>query len=122
MNDLQPQNFAMLAGDSKVLKVTVVDETGTPLPLAGTQSVTWRMARTARSTPVLSKTLASGVTLIADAAALGGVNCGRLDVRVESADSGPLDGEYFHDCQIVDASGARSTIFYGRANVTPNLA
>lgn len=121
MNDLLPQNFAMLAGDSKVLKVTVVDETGSPLPLAGTQSVTWRLGRTARSTPVLSKTLAGGVTIIATDAGAGQANCGRMDVRIDTADSDPLDGEYVHDCQIVDAAGARATIFHGRAVINPNL-
>ncbi|MFA5989690.1 MAG: hypothetical protein WC803_08805 [Sphingomonas sp.] len=122
MNDLQPQNFAMLAGDSKVITVTVVDETGARYRLTGTQSITWRLARTARSVPILSKTLTDGVTIVTEDAGVDGANCGRMDVRIDSADSEPLDGEYFHDCQIVDASGARSTIFYGRANVTPNLA
>lgn len=42
--ELEPQNFAVLAGDSKVLKVTVTDENGVPLPLAGTLSATWRLA------------------------------------------------------------------------------
>lgn len=121
MNDIDPQNFEMAAGDSKVLKVTVTDEAGSALPLAGTSSVVWRMARTARSLPVLSKTIADGVTIITDQAAQGEANCGRIDIRIESAESAPLDGEYFHDCHLVDATGAHSTIFYGRIFVSPNL-
>lgn len=116
-----PQNFSLFAGDAKTLKVTVFDEDGDPIPLAGVQAVTWRLARTARSVPVLTKTMGAGVTVIADDADEGGANCGRLDVVIESADSDPLDGEYVHECQIVDASGARSAIFYGRANVAPSL-
>ncbi|WP_298399524.1 hypothetical protein [Sphingobium sp.] len=116
-----PQNFSLFAGDAKTLKVTVFNEEGDPIPLAGVQAVTWRLARTARSVPVLTKTIGAGVTVIADDAAEGGANCGRLDVVIESADSDPLDGEYVHECQIVDASGARSAIFYGRANVAPSL-
>lgn len=119
--ELEPQNFAVLAGDSKVLKVTVTDENGVPLPLAGTLSATWRLARSRRGADLLTKALGSGVTILTDQAAAGEANCGRLNILISSADSEALDGEYFHDCQIVDATGAQSTVFFGRVNVTPNL-
>jgi hypothetical protein len=121
MSDQDPQNFNVRAGDSKVLKVTVTDENGVPLPLAGTQSATWRLARSARGTDILTKTISNGITILTDQAAVGEPNCGRLNVLISSADSEALDGEYFHDCQIVDATGATSTVFYGRVNAIPNL-
>lgn len=117
-----PQNFTLSAGAGLILKITVFDEAGDPIPLAGTQSVTWKLARTARSASVLSKTLGAGATIITDDAAQGGANCGRLDVQIDAADSADLDGEYFLDCRLLDANGDTSRIFYGRGFIAPGLA
>jgi hypothetical protein len=121
MTDGIPQNFTMKSGDSKTLEVTVRDAAGVAIPLAGTPSVEWNLARTVRSAAALTKTLGAGVTIIATNAALGEVNCGRLDIAISHTDSEALDGEFVHDCLLIDDSGARSTIFQGRANFTPNL-
>jgi hypothetical protein len=121
MTDFVPQNFTMKSGDSKTLEVTVRDANGVPIPLAGTSAMTWRAARTARSAPALSKTIGAGITILSVNAAAGQSNCGRCDIVITSADSEPMDGEYFHDCHMVDATSAHSTIFQGRANFTPNM-
>lgn len=117
-----PQNFNLSAGSGLILKITVFDDAGTPIPLAGTQSVTWKLARTARSAPVLTKTLGSGATIITSDAGLGGANCGRLDVQIDAGDSAALDGEYFHDCRLLDQQGDTSRIFYGRGFIAPGLS
>ena len=117
-----PQNFTLSAGAGLILKITVFDEAGDPIPLAGTQSVAWKLARTARSAAVLTKTLGNGATIITDDAGQGGTNCGPLNVQIDAADSADLDGEYFHDCRLVDVAGDTSRIFYGRGFVTPGLA
>jgi hypothetical protein len=121
MTDMQPQNFELSSGDSKILKVTVVDENGDPLPLAGSQSVNFRLSRSRRSPTVLEKELNDGVTIIATDAGAGQANAGRLDIRLEAADTEPLDGEYYHECKVVDQTGATTTIFFGRANIKRNL-
>lgn len=117
-----PQNFKLSAGSGLILKITVFDDAGVPVPLAGTQSVTWKLGRTANSSPVLTKTLGAGATIITNDAGLGGANCGRLDVRIDAGDSAVLNGEYFHDCRLLDAAGDTSRIFYGRGFVSPGLA
>lgn len=117
-----PQNFTMSAGAGLILKITVFDEAGAPLPLAGTQAVTWKLARSARSTTaVLTKTLGDGATVITDDAAEGGANAGRLNVQIDPADSAGLAGEYFHECTLQDADGDLSRIFYGRGFVAPSI-
>lgn len=121
MTDFAPQNFSMKSGDSKTLEVTVRNANGVPIALAGTSVMTWRLARTARSTPALSKTIGAGITIIATNAAAGEANCGRCDIVISAVDSELLDGEYFHDCHMIDVAGAHITIFEGRANFTPNL-
>lgn len=117
-----PQNFTMSAGDRRVLKVTVFDEDGAPVPLAGTAAVTWELGRTARSVPALTKTLGAGVSIETASAAAGQANCGRLDVLIDSADSAALDGEYYHTCRVTDAAGAPTQIFHGRVFVSPGFA
>ena len=121
MIDAIPQNFTMRSGDSKTLEVTVRDSNGVPIALAGTASAEWKLARTARSTAALTKTISNGITLLTDEAAAGEANCGRMNIFISHTDSEALDGEYVHDCLHVDGSGAHSTIFHGRANFTPNL-
>lgn len=117
-----PQNFTLSAGAGLILKVTVFDDAGNPVPLAGTQSVIWTLARTPRSATVLTKALGDGVTIATENAGQGGANCGRLDVRIDAADSLELDGEYFHDCRLIDAAGDASRIFYGRGFIAPGLS
>lgn len=113
-----PQNFVMHAGDSKRLKITLVDEADIPVPLAGVQTIEWKLGRTVRSVSALNKSLTNGgVVLITDQAGTGQVNCGRFDVLVNNADSINLDGEYVHICTVKDASGATQTVFHGRVNV-----
>lgn len=116
-----PQNFSLFAGDGKLLAVTIIGEGGEPVPLSRVSGVTWKLGRTARSVPILTKTVGAGVRIVADDADPGGANCGRLDVQLTSGDTQSLEGEYVHECQIVDAYGATSVIFYGRANVAPSL-
>lgn len=114
-----PQNFDMAAGTGLILKVTVFDEAGTAVPLAGTAAIVWGLARDARSAPVLVKSMGSGVTIITDQAAEGQPNCGRVDVQIDPADSAGLLGEYVHDCRLQDAQGRASRIFYGRGFIAP---
>lgn len=121
MSDVAPQNFTMAAGDSRVLEVTVRDLAGAPVALAGLQSATWRLAPTERDPFVLNKTIGAGINVLTTQAGIGEINCGRLDVLITETDSEPLDGEYFHDLHLVDASGAHSTVLKGRANFIPNL-
>ena len=106
-----PQNFALAAGEGMVLKVTIFDEEGEPLDLAGTTAVEWKLARTARSSaPILTKTLDDGIALVED-------ETGRLDVQLDPADTADLDGEYYHTCFVVTADGRTSQVFYGRPYV-----
>ena len=117
MNDA-PQNFQMNAGDSKRLKITLVDEADIPIPLNGVQTIEWSLARSVRGDAALVKSLANGgVVLITDQAGVGEVNCGRYDVLINHADSVALAGEYLHFCKLKDAAGAAQTVFRGRVQV-----
>lgn len=116
-----PQNFVMAAGEGTVLKVTIFDEDGNPLPLAGTTAVEWKLARTARSgAAILTKTLDDGISLIADQAGADEPNAGRLDVTLDPGETADLSGEYYHTCFVVTADGRTSQVFYGRPFFRPS--
>ena len=113
-----PQNFNMSAGDSKRLKITLVDEADIPIPLAGVQTIEWNLARSVRSDVALVKIVVNGgVVLITDQAGVGQVNCGRYDVLINHADTLALSGEYVHFCTLKDAAGATQTVFRGRVQI-----
>lgn len=118
MSELAPQNFSMSRGNNKLLKVTVTDETGTPIDVRLSSAVVWRLARSARSANVLSKVKDAGVTILTTNAAVGEANCGRMDINLDDSDTVNLDGEYYHDCILTDQAGTKTTIFHGRANFT----
>lgn len=117
-----PQNFELAAGSGLILKVTVFDEMGTPVPLAGAQAIVWRLARDARSPAVLTRSMGSGVAIITDQAGAGQANCGRVNVTITPAESAGLIGEYVHECRLTDATGQVARIFYGRGYVARALA
>lgn len=118
MSELAPQNFTMTPGNNKLLKVTVTNETGTPIDVRLSSAVTWRLARSARGANVLTKTVGVGVTILNTLAAAGEANCGRIDIELDDSDTAALDGEYHHDCLLIDNAGTKTTIFQGRANFT----
>lgn len=117
-----PQNFELAAGAGLILKVTVFDEAGEPVPLAGTSAIVWRLARDARSPAALTMELGSGVTILTDQAGTGQANCGRVNVTITPTDSAALVGEYVHECRLTDAAGQVTRIFYGRGFVSRALA
>lgn len=117
MSALHPQNFEVTAGDRKVLRVTVKDDNGNPVPLAGTQAVDWRLSRTQGSPEVLAKSLANGITIETDQAGDGEANAGRLDIVLTEADTLNLVDQYYHFCRLTDADGNPCAIFYGRGDV-----
>ena len=110
------QNFSMFSGDDKLLRVTITDANNGDLPfnLTGTTSTIWKAGRTSSSAVKVTKTLGSGIT-ITDA-----VN-GILEITLTPADTAALQGDYYHELQIVDASGKKRTVLAGTASIDDDL-
>jgi len=115
-----PQNFRATAGEGVVIKITVFED-GIPVAITDAQAVVWKMARTARSTALITKTLGAGVVIIPDQAAAGQPNAGRVDVTLDPAETAPLDGEYYCECFMTAADGAVSRIYFGRPFFGPKV-
>lgn len=110
---LTKQNFTMHSGDDKTLQFTVKDQDGVVVDITGA-SITWAFAARVGATAIASKTVGSGIT-ITDAAA------GVFQVTIDAADTASLTGGVlYHEAQLVDSGGVKSTIAYGDMTILPD--
>ncbi len=89
-------DFEMVSGDTKKLKITINNSDDTPYDITGSTDIKWQLF--INNTPEISKDLGAGI-IITD-----GVN-GILTISIDPADTDNLEGTYFHELQIKDASG-----------------
>jgi hypothetical protein len=109
------QNFTLYQGDDLVLQVTVKNPDGTVKDLTGASSIKWAMAKAAKGTALLSKTLGAGIT---NAAPLTGV----FEVTIAQGDTPTIAaGAYYHEAELVDAAGKKSTVLVGTATIVQAL-
>lgn len=108
-----PQNFTITSGDSKTLRVSVVDQDGAAVDLTGASAV-WAVA-TSRSTPILLQKATPASITITDGPG------GLLEVTLDPADTDSFAGSYYHELQIVDNEGRKSTALTGTLNVRHDL-
>lgn len=120
MADELPQNFVATSGERVVIKITVMED-GVPVPIATAQEIVWKLGRTARSAPAVSKSLGQGIFIITDQAGAGEANAGRVDVTLGPQETAALDGEYYCDCFMTAANGIITRIYFGRAFFAPRL-
>jgi hypothetical protein len=108
------QNFTVTAGDSMTLLFTITDSsTKAAVDLSGA-AITWALGITVKATPIVTKTVGSGIT-ITDAAN------GKLSVALVPTDTAKLAGRFYHEVQITDVIGDVSTVANGTATINPGL-
>jgi hypothetical protein len=111
------QNFEIHAGDDLVIPVTVTDEAGQAVDLTGA-AVGWQAARGTPqrfgTTPVVSKASGSGIAVTDPA---GGV----FEITLEAADTQGLRGAFYHEAEVTDAAGKKTTVMAGTMTVEPTL-
>jgi hypothetical protein len=111
-----PTNAAMtmVRGDTRLIRATYVDEAGAALNLTGC-TIRWWFAKNANGPALFQKSIGSGVTVVSAAS-------GRFDVRMAPADTFSINpGDYYHECEITDASGEVATVFSGVVKISRDL-
>lgn len=104
------QNFEVFQGDSKVETVTIRDEANALLNLTG-YTFNWVMFRMNTRVNVLTKTLASGLSVPTPAN-------GELVITLDPADTVDLaPGKYNHELEMISAGGDVSTVTTGIVSV-----
>lgn len=111
----EAQNFSIFSGDDEDILVSVVDDAGAAVALTGA-TITWRLADTRGGTVELTKINDStnGVT-ITDAAG------GTFTIHIASADTTDLAGVYYHEAQVEDAQGNKTTVLTGYAEILEDI-
>lgn len=108
-------DFTMFSGEHRVLEIAIVDADGDAVDLTGA-TVEWRLARSARGTPVISKT-----TVDSGGVEITGAEAGLAEVTLVGADTEALEGDYYHEARVVDSGDRPATVLYGTATIKPNL-
>lgn len=104
------QNFEIHAGDSRDIVVTVTDSQGGAVDLTGA-AIAWQLARSAdAASPAVFKSLGTGISIT------DGPN-GVFTVTLDSADTEGLTGLYYHEAEVTDTAGNRSTVLSGVATI-----
>jgi hypothetical protein len=108
------QNVRMTSGDSRLLTVTVRDDTGVKHDLTGS-SIRWQLAPRYGCDIVASKAVGSGVTITS---ALNGT----FTVQLDPADTACLCGEYRHEAEVTDSAGNVATVLSGTVTIRKDIA
>ena len=111
------ENYSMHSGDSKTIPVAAVLN-GAPVELTGALIV-WSIAKIKSngdfsSTIAFSKSIGSGITVT-------DVLGGEFEIEIDPADTADLKGDYWHECQITDFQGRKTTILDGILSIQRDL-
>jgi hypothetical protein len=100
-------DFSLVAGDSKVIEITVTEADGSPTDITAA-NLLWTAAAQPFGTPLISKagTITDGP---------GGV----FDVSLVPSDTASMNGNFYHSAKITFADLSVSTIFLGLMAVSP---
>ena len=101
-------DISIIAGESRVINVSAVNEAGTAIDLTNA-SIAWIMAETPYGTPTIAK---AGVID-------GPPTEGKFKVTLTSADTTPLNGNFYQSATLTFLDGSVSTIFLGLIAVSP---
>lgn len=98
-------NLSMTRGDSRQYIIDVVDEKGVAVDVTGAL-INFRLAKD-KTKPV--------DLLLVNGAQVGVVDgvLGQLSIRLTTADTDPLLGDYFYEIELMFPFGGNSTVLYG---------
>lgn len=109
-------NFSMYSGDTRRVRVTVVDTNGDPVDLTGS-SITWSLSSdsTATGSQAITYTLSDNVALI-DA-----VN-GIFEVTIVPAATASITGDKrYHEAELTESDGTVTTVMTGTITIKDDL-
>lgn len=109
-----PSNFEMFSGNTRVLKVAVLDQDEVKVDLTGA-TATFVLMPAPGQVATLTKTVGSGI-VITDA--LNGL----LEITLLPADTDPLRGTFAHELEVTDAVARKTTVLFGTVNIKVNTA
>lgn len=104
------QDFTLVSGDTLALEIVITDPTGAAVDLTTAAAITWLLIDRRTRQPVITKTLADGITV-------GEIYQNVIIVNLAPADSAALAGLYAHELEVRDHAGGVWTPVQGMAQV-----
>jgi hypothetical protein len=106
------QDFTMYAGDDKVVRVVIKDESGSFVNLTGSL-MDWVLQPTVNaSSASVSK---SWNTSVSNGMAIDGL--GSFSITLSNSDTQSLSGKFYHEAQMIDTQGDVSTVMVGHITI-----
>lgn len=109
------QDVRIVSGDTVRLPVSVMDDSGNALNIAGA-SIEWVLAKHAGADPVITKSTADGSVALTDAEG------GEFQVTVAPEDTADYAGTWYHEIELTDTDGNVSTILSGTFEIREDSA
>lgn len=107
------QDVDMIAGDTRNLNITVYDEDNGGNKNIANATIKWVLYDEAAESAVLTKTLASGITITSGL-------LGQFTVSLTPANTVSLTpGVYYHEVEVIDETGNVSTVLTGHITINP---
>jgi hypothetical protein len=113
------QTVTHWAGDTATIRIPVVDGDGQPVDLAGAVA-RWWMGKNVNATAAedIYVKKSSGSGLVIEISTAGSV----VVITLDPGDTeGKSAGTFYHECEVVDASGNVSTVTIGKFILKPTL-
>lgn len=107
-------DFTMYSGDTKDVLVQVLDENNLIVDITGA-TIKWQVAQnTEPTTPILTKTTASGIDIVDG-------ESGLFQINLTTSDTASLSGKYYHEAQVTELNSDISTVMAGIMTILPDL-
>lgn len=103
------QNFEMFQGDTKRLRISIVDDDDVAVPLTNC-SINWVLYKQTSKQIVITKTTSDGITVEDES---GGI----IVILLEPEDTENLLGQFTQEGELTDGTGTISTIFIGSVKI-----
>jgi hypothetical protein len=112
---MDAQNFSMYSGDDDEIAVSVVDDEGVAIDLTGA-TITWSLADSRGGTVLVTKTSDTSAELSITSAAGG-----TFTIHLLATDTDDLAGVYYHEAQVEDSQGHKTTVLTGYAEIIEDI-
>ncbi len=113
LRKLIDQNFEMHSGDSKDIRVSVLDELDAVVDITGATAV-FILSKNPYSAAIVTKSSGSGIVITNGP---GGI----LTVSLDPADTDALLGSFYYEIELTDALLKVSTIVVGQINIRADV-
>lgn len=105
-------DFTMFSGDTKIIQVTVQDDTGAAVDVSSPMVIIWQLSRKVTSPALITKSIGLGISVINGP-------LGQFQIMLAPADTAALKGDYYQEIEIND-NGAISTVLSGTVTINPD--